>query len=90
MFHPNNLRLLFWMLESLEGYFGIPVFLAQEVIGIEIMRRRKTEGDVSTFCVREILLRGHSLPTNNNVRRLAHKIPSKFRLQVLVNISRYK
>ena len=59
MFHPNNLRLLFWMLESLEGCFGIPGFLAQEVIGIEIMRRRKTEGDVSTFCVCEIFLEGH-------------------------------
>ena len=38
------------MLELLEDCFGIPVF-PEEVIGIEIMRRRKTEGDVSTFCV---------------------------------------
>jgi hypothetical protein len=61
LFHPNNLRLLLWMLESLEGCFG--GFLAQEVIGIEIMRRRKTEGDVSTFCVCEIFLRGHCQQT---------------------------
>ena len=57
----------------LEDCFGIPVF-PQDVIGIEIMRRRKTEGDVSTFCVCEIQYSSREVPLpTKNVRSLMHK-----------------
>ena len=52
MFHANHLRLF----GCLKVAFGILDFAAQEVIEIEIMRRRRIESDVSTFCVCEVLL----------------------------------